>query len=77
MPATAGFLRPEPFFDREDDLSQHKRAVYAIFAIGGFSPDLYATAQSVPDEVWLIDQTSLLPNTSIASASTTAIYPNT
>ena len=58
-------------------LLQHKRAVYAIFAIGGFSPELYATAQSVPDEVWLIDQTSLLPNTSIASASTTAIYPNT
>lgn len=54
-------------------LLQHKQPVYALFAIGGFSPELYAVARSTPEEVWLIDHTSLLPNTSTASASTTAM----
>jgi AAA+ ATPase superfamily predicted ATPase len=52
-------------------LLQQKQPVYALFAIGGFSPELHAVAQNSPDEVWLIDHTSLFPNTSTASASTT------
>jgi len=58
-------------------LLQHQQPVYALFAAGGFSQELRAAAQDSREEIWLIDHTSLLPNTSTASASTTAIYPNT